>query len=495
MSDLTPDQRVVIDHPADRILVDAGPGTGKTHTLLERILADQRRGIDPDDQIVVTYTVAAAMELKRRFHGNARPSFIGTLLSWCLQAIRSNTHLSGFTRDAIVIAEEDSREIMCEIALEKFGKAFAAKRTQECMDNRGSIQCATDPQIIAKLHRDRLYMADKLDFVTLVMAAKKVFEGLNMDRAVIYVDEFQDCSYVEAEMLLSIRCAKMIVIGDVDQWIFEFRDGRGPYHALAELPEDFEVLTLDINHRSPRVITDAANRILKKAEWPREERVNVPIREGGDIWHYTADSQLAAFQKCSLDIVSCHEGDDGSVCVISRLNSTIEAFAVAAEFKATTPSIWSPLQSRDRVIAASALSIMAGSIHPDEPWAKNLGMTTKAALIAIGSPKPTLVEMALTNRQRSLAEAALRRCDGDLEAAAEMLRTQPVDRNLHVGTIHSVKGMEFDHVIILGCNHDLWKDDSDENRRLFYVAITRARKSVTFVSWGRPCRYVEEVTK
>ncbi len=279
-------QQRVVDHPGGPLLVLAGPGTGKTTTLVEAVVDRvQRRGLAPEQVLVLTFSRAAAQELRARtssrlgrttrgpvamtFHGYAyallrrelsRPDGpalrllsgpehdleVGRLLAGEVEdgarrwpeSLRPALGLRGFRaelRDLLLRAQERGvgPGLLARLGQERGRPEWvAAAGFLEDYDARFDL----DPS------------AEVLDYAGLVRSAAALLEGdpalreaERRDRAVVLVDEFQDTDPAQVRLLqaLSGDGRDLIAVGDPDQSIYAFRgaDVRGILGFGASFPQ------------------------------------------------------------------------------------------------------------------------------------------------------------------------------------------------------------------------------------------------------------------
>ena len=264
-SPLNAEQQAAVDSPAKCILVKAGPGTGKTHTLVERVvrlLNDQANKVT-----VITFTNKAAEEIRHRLagvSGGSRLVFIDTFHGYCLHWLRRHNpdlriigpemrnrlfgrlypHLSGVERKkmqrqaALFLA---SQPLLPETVPEDLQPFFSYLREHNLLDLDEVIPACT-----AILHQD-------INFALLLRAAVEH----------LLIDEFQDLNAAQYELVrLLAETSSIFAIGDPDQAIYGFR-GSTPawFHRFVELqkPEQHFLVT---NYRSGASILEAAGRVI-----------------------------------------------------------------------------------------------------------------------------------------------------------------------------------------------------------------------------------------
>ncbi|MFE3581906.1 ATP-dependent helicase [Streptomyces vinaceus] len=335
-------QRAVVDHTGGPLLVLAGPGTGKTTTLVEAAAARVEAGVDPARILILTFSRKAAVELRDRAAlrlGGARAPQATTFHSFCYGLVRAHQDtdlfadplrlLSGPEQDVMVRTLLDGQRQIRSIrwpddlraALTTRGFADEVRAVLARARELGLGPAALDA-FATRLGRpdwkaaaaflseylDVLDMQGTLDYAELVHRAVLLAErtpSLSLSYDVIYVDEYQDTDASQLRLLRALAgpAGTLVAFGDPDQSIYAFR-GADINNIL-----DFEgsfpgarVRALTVGRRSGANLL-AATRLLTTrmpvprlpAEAVRAHRGLTPVREGGgvEVFTYpTAGSEL-----------------------------------------------------------------------------------------------------------------------------------------------------------------------------------------------------------
>lgn len=475
MNNYNAEQQTFIDCPAKQIVVSASPGSGKSHALIGRIAADQQRGVAAESQVVITYTVAAAENLTSRITGS-KPGFVGTIHALCLKWIRQYGKPLGYTPDAQVMDEDESKALLASIA-----KSIGFKGNPD--HERGNDESRTVAQIAAKQHLRELRKRNLVDFVTMQREVLRLIEeGYIPPVGATYCDESQDVSELESQIIAALTSEIKILVGDDDQSIFLWR-GASPRVMYTTLP-NATYLTLSTNHRSDTEIITAANRIIRHFGYPRHNRLNIalPSAEAGRVDIEThADEQVR--DRACVGLANSIFKSGQTVAILCRYNVTANRLKamVPPSLKDFSVSQIIGSQLLDQRIAKSALRVLAGARDTSEPyWQVNRLVDHLCELpLAVA-----IRHMGLTKPQIRIIELALNAAGADLGLAALAIGDgEQADDDFHIGTIHSSKGKEYSAVIVCGCedaNWELKRADDDELRRLFYVASTRAKHRLVY---------------
>lgn len=340
-------QRSVVDHVTGPLLVLAGPGTGKTTTLVESVAERVGRGTDPERILVLTFSRKAAVELRDRMAvrlGGARGPQATTFHSFCYALIRAHQEAELFTEPLRLLSgpEQDVavRDLLAgQLDLERTGRGRVRwpDELRACLTTRGfadevravlarSRELGLDADALAVFARrtgrpdwsaaaaflaeylDNLDMQGVLDYAELVHRAvllagrPEVAERL-MDRYdAVFVDEYQDTDPAQVRLLRALagRGRTLVAFGDPDQSIYAFRGAD--VNGILDFPDVFPrpdgrpapVAVLATSRRSGDQLL-AATRLLTRrmplarlpAEKVRAHREPAAVRKGGRVETYT----------------------------------------------------------------------------------------------------------------------------------------------------------------------------------------------------------------
>ncbi|XP_011084763.1 ATP-dependent DNA helicase SRS2-like protein At4g25120 [Sesamum indicum] len=291
------------------LVIVAGPGSGKTSTMVGRVLMLLYEGISPSNILAMTFTTAAAAEMRERIgaiagKAAAKELTISTFHSFSLQLCRSHAEKIGRTPDFLIYGHGQQRKAIIEaVRLLEDGKrrpsnevckltelsdinspkhfkdkskkwlkfvtqAKAAGRLPEDFRKMGDETGA----IILQNYNDILKSCNALDYhdfisysVKLLTDFPEVFEECQESWKAIVIDEFQDTSAMQYGLLRILALHKRItIVGDEDQSIFSFNgaDVCGFDSFRKDFPMYKEV-RLNINYRSTRCIVEAASFLIR----------------------------------------------------------------------------------------------------------------------------------------------------------------------------------------------------------------------------------------
>ena len=304
----TPQQQATIEHSEGPLLVIAGPGAGKTFTLVERILhLVANKGVPPEQILVATFTEKAATELITRISHrllsrnvivNIDEMYIGTIHSICLRFLEENREFTRLKKNFTLMDQFDQAYFFFQRLkafeeeaplslltgkenLSRWRKAnmlcgWLNKLSEELVDADALV---SDPdeaiQALGKWYALYLCLLEEenlLDFSVIQLEALRLLEN-NPDTVLvslreqiryIMVDEYQDTNTVQERILFTLlnESQNICVVGDDDQGLYRFRGAT--IRNILEFPERFApgqctVHTLTVNYRSDPGIIDFYN--------------------------------------------------------------------------------------------------------------------------------------------------------------------------------------------------------------------------------------------
>ncbi|WP_327353576.1 ATP-dependent helicase [Streptomyces sp. NBC_01304] len=340
-------QRAVVDHASGPLLVLAGPGTGKTTTLVEAVAARTAKGTDPERILVLTFSRKAAVELRDRLAlriGGVQAPQATTFHSFCYALVRAHQDADLFTEPLRLLSgpEQDVvvRDLLAgETDLENAGHARVRwpDELRACLTTRGfadevravlarSRELGLGPASLAEFARrtgrpdwgaaasflaeylDVLDAQGVLDYAELVHRAvllahrTEVADQLAARYDAVFVDEYQDTDAAQVRLLQALAGGgrTLVALGDPDQSIYAFRgadvngilDFPSAFPRTDGTPAPVEVLTTC--RRSSSVLLEATRGLTRRmpltrlpSDAVRRHRALSPIAEGGKVEVFT----------------------------------------------------------------------------------------------------------------------------------------------------------------------------------------------------------------
>lgn len=302
-------QQEAVFHKDGPMLVLAGPGSGKTLVITERTCYLIKDEHIPEEQIlVITFTKAAANEMKERFlrmtgERHTRVNF-GTFHAVFFTMLRHAYHLDSGNIAREEIRYQYMREIIHQYGLEYddekdfiaelFSEISLVKGSRMNLENYYSISCADEVfrGIYAEYNR-RLSRARLIDFDDMLLLCYELFSKrtdilkLWQDKYhYILIDEFQDINMVQYEIvrMLALPQNNLFIVGDDDQSIYRFR-GAKP-EIMLNFPTDYPEcrrVFLNRNYRSVPSVLHAAGKLIAHNEHRFIKEINPMITADKEV--------------------------------------------------------------------------------------------------------------------------------------------------------------------------------------------------------------------
>lgn len=287
------------------VLITAGPGTGKTFTLVKRaVYLIQECGVEPEQILMTTFTEKAAKELltritnelaERNISVNVSEMYIGTFHSLCLRIIKEHLEFTRLKRNYRLLDTFDQKYLVfrniykfnaidgIDDLLSKGGAwkhsdeicNYVNHLSEEMVDVDG-LQIDDNPEIrtlgrMLAIYQGLLEKGNLIDFSTiqtecfrLLTENEEILEELQDNLRYLMIDEYQDTNYIQEQIvfLLGAKHHNICVVGDDDQGLYRFRGAT--IRNILEFPykfeyEDCKIVPLVINYRSNSDIVDFYN--------------------------------------------------------------------------------------------------------------------------------------------------------------------------------------------------------------------------------------------
>lgn len=582
-------------------MVLAGPGAGKTFTIIHRILyLICCKNVPPEKILVLTFTREAALsmqnryaEICNRYFGNDTPDTVelpvlfpqqfssvnfGTFHSVFYQILKR----SGNIRDQQILTEKQKKQLMVKLLTNISPKSSKISRENGAADILAAIAYYKNASCLDKaldkvpvefrdsftqifetyeMHRRK---QGKLDFDDMLLDCKALLEKDDSVRhfwqerfSTILMDEFQDINPVQYQVikLLTAPPYSLFAVGDDDQSIYGFR-GSQPA-CMKQFKEEFraETILLDLNYRSGDVLvkafqavisdnydrffksykagtqkessitllpfqnqqeegayllklcreqTDTAvlfrtNRLMQQfASMLRKNRIPFLMKEGGkNIYDYEVVLDIMAYLQLA------HNGicRDLLARIINRPTRYIKREVVNSAFEHSGPEEpFTELMNRYQQISqenTDRLCLLKKQLEKLRSLTPYLGIQYIRHIIGYEKwlkeqykDNPDKAEEAKEIMEWLLRDASMFSDFDDYQRHQQKSRTEePYTKDsipfLKLMTVHASKGLEFDRVLLPDCNERIFPygqlldtNTLEEERRIFYVAMTRARNSL-----------------
>ncbi len=523
------------------LLVQAGPGTGKTRVLSYRIAGLTGASENQDQKVLaITFTNKAAAEIGERV-GELAGSAVGekiiqvsTFHGWALGFLKE--HYGNQVRE--VVNEADARSILAE-ALKTAGIRGDARRIHGIISRAKQNLPVQEPDGVAefsrylKIYNAALESYGLWDFDDLILEAAALLQQAEVGQVFmdhmseVLVDEFQDVSPAQYALLrlMARPDGNITVIGDANQAIYGFR-GASPEFIRRFVSDfkDVKEITLHEAYRCPQVFLDAARAVIGKNRAPElvscrgtgQEIVFKPLKDPGAEARWIAleiEKNVGALSFDSFNAGRAngyHMRSLSDVAVLFRTRRIGEMVAKAL-FEEGIPyqlsalpdpldhpeiqNIWRLWEAVKGRCADYHLSRLPGR---KEKWVKKGNLLKAAASKLTPDQLIKAIAQALeidTELPEVIGLMAAAARNPDIDSLTVLLRDE-VDiirgktEAVTLLSLHAAKGLEFPVIFIAGCDEEIipWKGSSlDEEMRLFYVGLTRASEKL-HISYPRKRR-------
>ena len=579
-------QTKAICHKNGPAMVLAGPGSGKTLVITRRVeYLIKKYGVRPEQILVITFTKAAAKEMRERFARITKddrfPVTFGTfhgiyygILKWAYRMNASNIFSEEekmmLLREVIAGMEleiEDEKEFLQGIASE-IGQI---KNNRLSLEEYESSNCSDQMfrQIYEEYERRRKLLK-KIDFDDMLVLCYELFQKrpdiLQMWQKkfqYILIDEFQDINQVQYDVIrmLALPENNLFIVGDDDQSIYRFRGARP--EIMLGFSKDYpnaKSIILDVNYRSTKAVVSAARRVIERNK-NRYQKEIITVNEQGDnvhiqeVRHPVEESHYVREQIAKAVAAGT---EPSQIAVLYRTNTepralveTFMEYHIPFQMKEHLPNLYEHFIGRDfQAYMRMALggrdrgdflmimnrpnryigrdSVDRGEIsfenlrkyYMEKDWMVDRIDQLEVDLKVISRMTPYAAiqyirksvgydlflneyaikrKMKLEDLQELIREMEERAKEfktieewfAHIEKYTEELRMQAVTRTenrnaVSLMTFHAAKGLEYDTVFIIGANEDVTPykkaelpEEMEEERRMFYVAMTRAKKHLT----------------
>ena len=532
---LDPDQRAVATQVAGPLAVLAGAGTGKTRAITYRIAYGAAVGaFDPSNVLAVTFTQRAAFEMRHRlaqlgvpkaqartFHSAALrqlrhfwPTVVGGPLPDVIPHKASLVAASA-ARLGITIDRTNVRDIAAEVEWAKVSMIDAAHYASRVARLRRDVPAGLDAGDMARLldvYEDAKNERGVIDFEDILI----YLCGMLQERADVasivrkqyrsfVVDEFQDVNLLQARLLdlwLGGRHG-VCVVGDVAQTIYSFTGASPDYlTGFGRKHPGARIVELTRDYRSTPQIVSLANDVLARSS-QREGTVRLSSqRDGGaQVTYRTYDDDRAEAEGVAASIVDLIDAGMAphSIAVLMRTNGQSQAFEEALGARGIPVAVagGKPFFARDDVRTAISRLRAAAAAATDDG---SVGEIVRDVLSGVGWAPEAPSGQAGSERWSNMNAIVGWADDSQAQTLSAFVaeldervayQVEPDKAGVELATIHAAKGLEWDAVFLVGVAEGLLPISyaktaaaREEERRLLYVAVTRARDLLT-LSWAR----------
>jgi DNA helicase II / ATP-dependent DNA helicase PcrA len=355
LSHLNPQQRQAVTAGLGQVLVLAGPGSGKTRVLTERIAYLVRSlGVAPYKILSVTFTNKAAREMQSRVErilgvqeGERLEIWLGTFHAICARILRREADFLPFN-SSFVIMDADDQQSIVKRAIKDLNlneKLFKPNSLHAAISNaKNNLVMPSDyprsnyrEEVVARVYgyyQQVLLDSNAVDFDDLLLWTSRLLEEHPLVREKyarrfehVLVDEFQDTNLAQYQLLklISSYHKNLFVVGDEDQSIYRWRGAD--YMNVLKFEQDFpesEKILLEQNYRSTQTVLDAARSVIDRNPHRTPKHLFSDRSEGDQIALYEAsdDHAEAAYVVDTItQLLTTRKQKGGDFAVMYRTNA------------------------------------------------------------------------------------------------------------------------------------------------------------------------------
>ncbi len=346
-------QRQAVTAGNGPVLVLAGPGSGKTRVLTQRVaylIASE--GVRPYQILAVTFTNKAAREMEHRVQSllgeeATQGMMLGTFHAICARLLRREAeHLP--VESNFVIFDADDQERIVKSIIREFNlndKLYRAASVHGAISKAKNDLLGADDypitnyrdEVVKRIYveyQKRLIASNAVDFDDLLVYTARLLEDFPTVREKyarrfvhVLVDEFQDTNLAQYSLIRHLASAhkNVFCVGDPDQSVYRWRgaDYRNVQRFESDYP-DAQVILLEQNYRSKQNILDAAMSVIDRAQHRRKKKLFTERGAGEKIFFYEApdDYAEASFVVDTIaQLVASRQHEPGDCAVMYRTNA------------------------------------------------------------------------------------------------------------------------------------------------------------------------------
>lgn len=510
---------------SNRILVLAGAGTGKTTTMLARISRLVESGISPSEILVLTFTNSAACDMKDRYlrdHKDEKAPQFCTFHSFCYQLLAKDSKVRQQLQYVQLpsVAKESDIERIKTTCIQQCGIKLSMAKLNGKIPITQKEKFQFD--IFWKQYDKMLRQNNLITFDIMCYEVGDLFVKQNpivqkyLDKfKYIFVDEFQDTDHKQWDFVSAFKQSNIFVVGDVKQELYAFREADPEIIKGLSANPDWETIKLSENYRSTKQICEFANHIHDSIFKGKSYNLEINGQTDGE-----PIEKMTEFNPRSGEIVMELNSaliSNKSVAVLCRTNSEVKYILMELKNR-DVPCRTNSDQDSFRDIVKSAINPkyavewLAGKMNQDEygtylkmcaidpeyetyeKFSSTYSDKFKTSIDFINGTIDILKsdDFAINKLVRifSLYKLRMPKVKDSINSTEDItsfLTTYFEDRHddsgVYVGTIHSVKGLEYDVVHLTGVNGDHFRLISEDDLNCFYVGVTRAREKL-YIYYG-----------
>lgn len=515
LNNLNEKQRSVVEAKEKRVLINAGAGSGKTTTVVLKVckLAYLRNPLS--NVLVITFTRKATEEVKEKLKSYEVFPSVSTIHSFCLEIFRKHGGKIGYAKNFSFISDEEKEEVLKNIldsagykkSSAKFTKNLSSAYYSDATEERRIMM-----EYVSFLKENNLIDLEILQEITLdiLNAHEDVCQEVRNKYKYVFVDEAQDTSNVQFDILRRLNFENELFIGDDKQGIYSFRNADLKRY-ISMTKGGYKLYGLDINYRCPREVVDYGNSLIKlnRNQIPmeivtlKEPEKAIEILEGNpaekikDIPETESIGFLFRDNQSLNQFICQNKGqlDYEEETVFSKdkelisIFSLIRASLIKSDFSLNgILSKYHPGMARELKEKAIMENKPLLEVLPEElkekiqkverfiPVTNGIECLKEVSILLYEMEIPILEEFMEMLTELKMENGSIL----DLQYIFYNKVQVRKESRINILTIHRSKGLEFDHVFLMNMNKREfplpYEEKSEEAVRLAYVAVTRTRK-------------------
>lgn len=522
---ISEEQKKAIYCDQSKILVLAGAGSGKTFCITERINRIIQEGTDPRSILCLTFTRAGAYEMKQRYE--RRTSYITTpyfltFHSFCFSLLLENKDILnklGYTTVPDICEDIEEKHIQIETKL-KCNISISDKKLSN--EHLLSYKEKRDYKIWNATYRNILRSRNKITFDILMKDITELFVSdkdcckyYKNKFKYIFVDEFQDTDPLQWKFIQSMKNSNVYLTGDALQSLYSFRGADSKIIKALSNDSEYTVIKLSNNYRSCKDIVSFANKFSSYADQNYRIEMN-PIRDvNGVVDVKYSNDVYSSFDSHNM-LKFLEKNKDKEKAILARSNKTVSYIQEVLLDNDITFSSLNDIKDQKNIdsylgciISNESLKECIISKLTESEYTKYISLSkldksfdifnqfklsndTLQFLNKVSSIRSILND-SKSNLEKycDILDTLEIRCeelidDNSLNTVSDILNAIKIaadhffnkQTSLYVGTIHSVKGLEFPAVYIAETDSKSFQLTTEENKNIYYVGITRAQESL-----------------
>jgi len=563
LSKLNVSQQIAATRKEGNYLVIAGPGTGKTHTLVYRVAHLVKTGTDPKALVVITFTRKAGNELKSRLNKlmpNLSLGFVGTFHAFANHISQIIGSASPISKFRLLDSEDDLQIHQLVLAdFSNFHQKIRPKDLQKMLSYCSNTGLSVEEYIVAfdlgkwtedieniKRYRNHYaaykanHMLANYDDMILLMSKyleQETTHEITAPFTYLMVDEYQDTNQMQLEFIKKLNIKNVMAIGDDFQGIYGFRGAD--HRIILDFFNDFseaKMIKLTENYRSNKDIITWINQAIAPSPLGYMKTLT-PAQDGSGHVKVISGATLAVHKAFIIDTIK--QQPLKRHALIYRYNKNRSVFEKALIEENIEYVVYGGIRLLERKHIKDVLAFLMVHLNRLDVVSYNRVLTMVPGIGAKTAKKLMTTDMAdiasfRGEKKRYLEQIrSLLTYDGDKKdfykavclfylslyehiASEYYTKEEVIEDLLLVGnlletfetlehfvvniildpvidlkkgknakviltTIHSAKGLEFDNVYYFH-THDWYKnydlESLEEDRRLFYVGISRAKENL-----------------